>query len=189
VDTRDLARAAIEGSRQAFERLVAMHREGIYRMAYARLRNVSDAEDVVQDVFLRAYRTVGSLREPSMFRAWLYRIALNRVRDVGRRRKILGVFGFGAREEPETHAATGPDGFDMLAAKRFWERLDGFLETLSPIQREVFRLRFVDGLAIHEICGILGKNESTVKTHLYRAVERFREVAGLFERTAGEASR
>lgn len=184
----ELADAARSGDRRAFERLVVMYQEGIYRMAYARLQNVSDAQDVVQEVFLNAYRTIGTLRDPALIRAWLYRIALNRVRDVVRRRKVLGFFGLGAQTEPEDHPHPGPDSFDRMASRAFWEHLNAFLETLPAREREVFRLRFVDELSIPEICSVLGKNESTVKTHLYRAVEKFRRTS-FASGTGGDPSR
>jgi len=186
--TASLAAAARDGDRPAFERLAAMYQEGIYRMAYARLQNVADAQDVVQDVFLSAYRSIARLKDPAMFRAWLYRIALNRTRDLARRRRLMRLFGAGD-EQPEDHPCTGPDGFDRLASQAFWERFDAFLGTLPELQREVFRLRFLDGLAIHEIFSVMGKNESTVKTHLYRALEKFRACGDLAEGLEGGRGR
>lgn len=143
-------------------------------MAYARMQSRADAEDVVQDVFLSAYRSLSSLRDPGLFRAWLYRIALNRVRDFMRKRKLMTLFGFTHNEVPEDFPDTGPDSFDHLAARQFWARVNDFLSSLPALQREVFRLRFMDHLGIQEIAEALGRNESTVKTHLYRAIEKFK---------------
>lgn len=186
-DTSLFARAAMAGDRAAFERLVELHQEAVFRMAYARLRNVSDAQDVVQDVFMNAYRNIKTLRDPELFRAWLYRIALNRTKDMMRKRRVLVFFGLEEPGEPESIAGHLPDGYDSLEARRFWERLDEFLSCLSALQREVFRLRFLDGLAINEICDVLGKNESTIKTHLYRSIEKFKDAAGLFDGVRQEA--
>lgn len=179
-ETISLVRGALGGDRTSFERLIAIHREGIFRMVYARMQSRVDAEDVVQEVFLSAYRSLTSLREPELFKAWLYRIALNRVRDFMRKRRLMTLFGFTSEEVPEEYPDTGPDGFDYLASKRFWARVNDFLATLPALQREVFRLRFMDHLGIQEIAVALGKNESTVKTHLYRALDKFRTVGAQY---------
>jgi len=183
-----LVRAAIGGDRWSFERLVAIHQEALFRMVYARMQNRADAEDVVQDVFLSAYRGLGSLRDPGLFRAWLYRIALNRVRDFMRRRRLASLFGLNHDEAPEDYPDSGPDEFDHLAASRFWTGLNGFLASLPSPQREVFRLRFLDHLGIQEIAAALGRNESTVKTHLYRAIEKFKVVGPRYGLPAQEES-
>ncbi len=169
-----LVRAALEGERRSFEQLIAIHQEALYRMVYARMQSRVDAEDVVQDVFLSAYRSLSSLRDPGLFKAWLYRIALNRVRDFMRKRKLASLFGLTRNEVPEDYPDSGPDGFDHLAASRFWAGINEFLASLPSLQREVFRLRFIDHLGIQEIAVALAKNESTVKTHLYRAIDKFK---------------
>ena len=68
---------------------------------------------------------------------------------------------------------------DYLERKEFWTRLNEFFSRLSPSEREVFRLKFLDGLCIREIAEVMEKNESTIKTHLYRAVEKFRRESDL----------
>lgn len=175
-----LVRAALEGDRGSFERLVALHQEGIFRMAYARMQNWQDAQDVVQDVFLSAYRNLRSLRAPELFRAWLYRIALNRVRDFMRRRRFMDFLGLSRTEVPDDYPDSGPDGFDRAASRQFWAKVNDFLAALPALQREVFRLRFIDRLGIQEIAVALGRNESTVKTHLYRALDKFKAVGAQY---------
>lgn len=157
-------------------------------MVYARMQNRADAEDVVQEVFLSAYRSLSSLRDPGLFRAWLYRIALNRVRDFMRRRKLASLFGLSRNEVPEDYPDSGPDVFDHLAARRFWTGINRFLDSLPSLQREVFRLRFIDDLGIQEIAVALGRNESTVKTHLYRALDKFKAVGPDYGLPAREES-
>ena len=157
-------------------------------MVYARMQNRADAEDVVQDVFLSAYRSLPSLRDPGLFRAWLYRIALNRVRDFMRKRRLASLFGFTRNELPEDYPDSSPDGFDRLAARRFWTAISEFLASLPSLQREVFRLRFIDHLGIQEIAMALGRNESTVKTHLYRALDKFKAAGPRYGLSAQEES-
>jgi RNA polymerase sigma-70 factor (ECF subfamily) len=67
-----------------------------------------------------------------------------------------------------------PDALDNLMAKDFWKKVELFLNELSRMEREVFSLRFMDHLSIKEISQTLGKSESTVKTHLYRSISKFK---------------
>lgn len=170
-----LVRSAMGGDHRSFEQLAAIHHGGIFRMIYARIQSLSDAEDLTQEVFLKAFRNVKTLRSPELFRAWLYRIALNGVTDYRRRQRFTSLFGFGGKEDLDDHPDASPDGFDLLAGKQFWERFNGFLTGLPTLQQEVFRLRFIDHLGIQEIAVMLKRNESTIKTHLYRAIEKFKE--------------
>ncbi len=169
-----LVRSALEGNRVSFEQLVEIHQGGIFRMVYARIQSRTDAEDLVQDVFLKAYRSLGSLRNPELFKSWLYRIAVNKVNDFRRRQRFASLFSFGEKELEQDHPDTAPDSFENLAGKQFWERFNAFLGKLPGLQQEVFRLRFLDHLNIHEIALTLNRSESAVKTHLYRGIEKFK---------------
>lgn len=169
-----LVRSAIDGNSRAFEELIRMFQGSIFSMLYARTQSRSDAEDLVQEVFLKAYRSIRSLKNAEVFKPWLYRIAVNSVKDFYRKRRITSLFGLMGQEAGDDYPAVGPDGFDHLASKQFWGRFNAFLKRLPPLQREVFRLRFLDHLNIKEITLVLSRSESSVKTHLYRALERFR---------------
>jgi len=137
-----------------------------------------DAEDLTQDVFMRAYKNISRLKEVDRFRSWLFQVALNRVRDFNRKKRFRGLFGtFGdTRETAETPATASnqPEALDNLMARDFWKRIEQFLNKLSRMEREVFLLRFMDHLSIKEISQALAKSESTVKTHLYRSIRKFK---------------
>jgi len=169
-----LVRSAMEGNRVSFEQLVEIHQGGIFKMVYARVQSRTDAEDLVQDVFLKAYSSLGSLRSPELFKAWLYRIAVNKVNDFRRRQRFASLFSFGDKETEYDHPDTSPDSYDHMAGKQFWASINAFLGKLPRLQQEVFRLRFLDQLNIQEIALTLGRSESAVKTHLYRALEKFK---------------
>jgi RNA polymerase sigma-70 factor, ECF subfamily len=141
---------------------------------YARVLSRTDAEDLVQDVFLKAYGCLGSLRDPELFKAWLYRIAVNKVKDFRRRQRFASLFSFNQEEKEQDYPDTGPDSYDHVAAKQFWTRFNEFIKKLPKLQQEVFRLRFLDHLSITEIAVTLERSESAVKTHLYRAIEKFK---------------
>lgn len=184
-DQDTVVRRAAAGDREAFEELMNTYHQGIFAMVYCRITSRMDAEDITQETFVRAFQGVKSLRDPGLFKPWLYRIALNAVNDFLRKKRLRSIFTLFTRERGEGEV---PDpvsyGLDYLERKEFWTRLKEFFSRLSPSEREVFRLRFLDGLCIREIAEVMEKNESTVKTHLYRAVEKFRrerDLSGLLE--------
>lgn len=174
-----IVKMAAAGDRIAFEGLIARFQGEIFRMVYYRTSSRMDAEDITQEVFVSAYRGVKALKDPGMFKSWLYRIALNAVRDFYRKKRLRSIFTLFSPQHDEEHASEGESGLDHLEKKQFWDRLGGFLSRLSDAEKEVFRLRFLDGLGIKEVSAVLGKNESTVKTHLYRAVDKFRKESEL----------
>lgn len=170
-----LVRQAVEGDRRAFEELMEIYQGSIFSMVYARTRSRPDAEDLVQDVFLKAYKNLSTLKNPEVFKSWLYRIAVNLVNDFHRKKKFTSLFGLLDKESGDEYASDDPGGFDHLASKRFWGNFNAFLRRLPNQQQEVFRLRFLEHLNIQEIAQVLDRSESAVKTHLYRALEKFKE--------------
>ena len=173
---RSLVKEAKAGSRFAFQQLMDQYQDKIYQMVYYRVRSTMDAEDLTQDIFLRAYRHLSKLDGPEAFYTWLFRIAVNRVKDDHRKKKLRSLFGMIPVDE---EAMTAPDAGDEssiekeIIRKDFWTQIGKMLNRL----REVFLLRFFDQLSINDISVSLGKSHSTVKTHLYRALEKFRNTA------------
>lgn len=176
----ELIRAARCGDREAFHRLVDRHREALFRLVVVRIRSRMDAEDIVQEVFFKAWTRLRRLKKGTAFRSWLYQIALNKVRDHYRRRKVRAIFG-SLEEIPEhdlPEAAQSPaGGYVQVSRKRFWIDFYRMLDGLAKMEREVFLLRFFDELSINEISRTLGRGESTIKTHLYRALRKVRDRA------------
>jgi RNA polymerase sigma-70 factor (ECF subfamily) len=129
-------------------------------------------------VFTQAYKNLSRLRDVDRFRSWLFQIAVNRIRDFNRKKRFRNLFGvFGdTRETAKTPGLsnTQPEALDNLMAEDFWKQIELFLDKLSRMEREVFSLRFMDHLSIKEISQSLGKSESTVKTHLYRSIGKFK---------------
>lgn len=177
-ELRALVEAAAGGRRDAFGRLVERYRERLFRMICYRVRSPGDAEDILQDVFVQALRNLWRLKDPDRFQSWIYTIAANRIKDHYRRGRWRALFVGGAAEETggaESAAdPAGQDTLDAMARKDFWRRLEPFMKQLSPKEREVFLLRFMDDLDIKEIADVVHTSESTVKTHLYRALEKFK---------------
>ena len=177
-----LVEEARAGDQLAFHRLVDQFQPEIYRMIYYRTRSQMDAEDLTQDVFLKAYKHLARLQTPRVFRSWLYRIAVNRVNDYFRKKRFRALFGnisvddetFQETEEMAV-AAQGPE---QIERREFWQHVEKMLDILSHMEREVFLLRFLDQLSLKEITEALGKNESTIKTHLYRALNKIKIAFG-----------
>jgi RNA polymerase sigma-70 factor (ECF subfamily) len=170
-----LVRQARSGSRSAFNKLMVRFHGSIFRMVYYRTRSQMDAEDLTQDVFLQAYRSIQRLRSPKYFRGWLFRIAVNRVRDYFRKKRWQNLFTFWDSEKEEVLPVEDREGsspLDEVLRKDFWNQVEKALDPLSAAEREIFVLRFLDQLSIPEISRTMKKNENTVKTHLYRSLKK-----------------
>ena len=171
----DLVREVLAGRPEAFALLVDRHHARCLRLATHLLACADDAEDVVQDAFVRAYRHLGSYHERDKFGAWLTRILVNQCRTRAARN---------ARYVPldaETHLAdlvvdAGDDSFDTRAA------LTRALQHLVPEQREAITLRFGEDLSYEEMATITGAGVSALKMRVQRACARLRTV--LTERTS-----
>ena len=170
---------ARDGNRRAFEHLIDCYQGDIHRMIYYRIRARMDAEDLTQDVFVRAYRNISRLREPERFRSWLFAIAVNRVNDYLRNKRVRSIFKSsdeGIDLQPVTaDFENQPEALEQVLKEDFWRHVDRIAKKLSKMEREVFMLRFLDSLNINEIARTLKKSESTVKTHLYRALAKFKK--------------
>ena len=179
----ELVKQARDGNRWAFDQLIDRYQGDIHRMIYYRIRARMDAEDLTQDVFIRAYRSISRLREPERFRGWLYKIAVNQVNDYLRKKRVRSIFK-SSDEGPEIlpeadQLREQPEALDQVLKEDFWRQVGRIAKKLSKMEREVFMLRFLDSLNINEIAQILKKSESTVKTHLYRALAKFKKEKAL----------
>jgi RNA polymerase sigma-70 factor (ECF subfamily) len=173
-DDQALARARA-GDREGFRLLVERHSRGLFRLAHRMTGNEHDAEDVVQEAFLRAYRRLDQFEDRSQVGSWLFRIAANCAYDVLRARQRRN-----RHLEPE-----GPDGADALAAADAGpERLaagsdvrrgvEAAMGEMSDRERSAFALRHFEGWSIAEISGALGLDESATKQSIFRAVRKAR---------------
>jgi RNA polymerase sigma-70 factor (ECF subfamily) len=178
-----LVNQAKDGNRSAFAQLIGQFQADVFRMVYYRIRSRADAEDIAQDVFLKAYQKISSIKDASRFRGWLFSITLNRIRDFQRKKRFRSLFKAedeNIESQPPVETGTDqPDALDHVLREDFWRQIRLILNKLSKMEREVFLLRFFDHLSINEIAGALRKNESTIKTHLYRALAKFKKEPGI----------
>ena len=174
-----LVKRAKAGSRSAFAGLVDRFQDDIFKMVFYRTRTQMDAEDITQEVFMQAFRKLSGLKRVERFKSWLFSIAINRVRDFNRKKRFRALFQPSDVNNDimslDTQIHDQPEAVDELMRQDFWKQIGLIVDKLSRMEREVFLLKFLDLLSIREISNVLKKSESTVKTHLYRALVKFRK--------------
>ena len=167
-------RRCLEGDRDAFRLLVERYRDVLYGTAYLMTRNHAYAEEALQEAFLRAWRGLGGFRGGSL-KAWLVRILVNRVISQGRR-KALDSIPLEEAPEPPASAQAGQDPLVETQRRVEREEVRRALERLPEEQRQVVTLRFFAELSVEETAAALGVRPGTVKSRLFRALERLREL-------------
>lgn len=152
-----------------FDALVRQHREAIYRVAFRMTHRHEDADDLVQETFLRAYESFGRFRRDATEATWLYRIvtnlALNALRRRERFRRIAALFRGDSSASP-------PVSIESDETKR---AVHAALESLPASQRAVVVLFDMEGLSAAEIAGILDVPEGTVRSRLHHARRHLRK--------------
>ena len=164
-----LVRAVLDGNVDAFAVLVARYRDRLARYATRLLGNVEDAEEVVQDTFVRAYRAIGRCEDPARFGSWLFSILINRCRTAGGRstRRSRTV----TSDEAAVLAASVEPSVDRSAWR---EEIERALERLDDDEREAFLLKHVEELSYEEMAEITGVGISALKMRVKRACDRLR---------------
>ena len=171
------------GDRDAYRVLVERHSRTVYRMAYRMMGNAYDAEDVVQESFLRAYQKLRQFAGNANFGTWVYRIAANYAIDRLRQRNTEEA----RRERP---SKTGEDSLEvdplsqaqdmspspeqLARSAQLGERMKAALEELSPAERTAIVMRHWDGCGIEEIAKALKSNSNATKNTVFRAVQKLR---------------
>jgi len=163
----------VAGERGAFDALVERHFADCLRFATHMLRAPQDAEDAVQETFLRAYRALDGYDERQTFRSWLFRILINRCRSAatarGRRNARVALDERAMLAAPARGAGVSPEDAIAIAAA---------LQQLDVRSREAFLLRYGEGLDYVEMARLSGDGVSALKMRVKRARERMREFLG-----------
>ena len=167
-----LVQAAQAGNRTALRELFEQNKRKIFGLAYQYARNREDAEDILQETFIKAFRRIHTFRvqEETGFASWLFRVGINCSIDYLRRNKARRTeLGSDVLAALPT-AAQGSDPQREHARREFRRRIDRSLAGLSPRQRMIFLLKNDQQFSIREIAAQLQCTEGSVKTHLFRAV-------------------
>lgn len=162
---------AAAGSREAFDELVRRHRRPVYNLVRALTGGDGDAEDLVQDVFVRAFRAIDGFRGDSAFKSWLYRIAVNVVHTHLQRRRTRESMSGARLDAPLGDVA---DGDDLEAAVLRRQAIERALASLPEQLRVLVVLRDVHGLRYDEIAKIVKSPRGTVESRLFRARQQLR---------------
>lgn len=172
-----LARAR-RGDGEAFRALVERHGRAAFRLAFRMTGNEQDAEDVVQESFLRAYRELGRFESRANFGTWLHRIVANCSVDLMRARQARRDMSRAeSLDEAAPLAAGDQAGPERLARSAEIEsRVQEALDRLSPLERTAFTLRHYEGRSTDEIARTLGLGRSAAKHSVFRAVKKLRAV-------------
>jgi RNA polymerase sigma-70 factor (ECF subfamily) len=173
----DLVRRAQRRDPEAFGVLYEEHFDRIYRYVLLRVRNQADAEDITQQVFLRALESIGSYRwRGTPFASWLFRIAHNLVVDYWKKKSRERTAAVATEDIDEAVAAPAGDPAELAELRFDMKQLTAACERLSEGQREVISLRFAGGLSVAEAARVMGKSEGAVKVLQHAALVKLRRI-------------
>jgi len=175
------------GDPDAFRLLVERHSKAIFRLAYRMTGNEHDADDVVQEAFLRTYRQLARFEERANFGTWLHRIAVNCALDLLRSRGRIDRHYGGDPEEAEMSrgaATRDPQPDRLLLSAELRDQVAVAMERLSGNERTAFVLRHFEGMSVEEISTTLGIQVNAAKHTIFRAVRKLRQSLEPFVRSS-----
>ena len=176
-------RGALDEARERFSELVALHQRRASRIAYQYLRDAAEADEAVQDAFVKVFAHISSYRESWPFEVWFTRILINGCLDrrkarARRDRWFVSSEVSSADEAYTTAAAVHGDPERALLARERRARIAAAIDRLDGRQRTVFTLCHYGDCTPREISAMTGLNESTVRVHLFRAARKLRGLLG-----------
>jgi RNA polymerase sigma-70 factor (ECF subfamily) len=170
-----LVARALRGDEAAFQLLTERHSQSVFHLAYRMTGNEQDAEDIVQETFLRAFRNLKRYESRSLFSTWLYRIAANYTVDLMRSRKrFVDPTASSDGDWLNDVASTTPTAERLAMSSQIRENIGRAMEQLTAQERTAFVLRHYHELSIEEIGGTLGLGENAAKHSIFRAVRKLR---------------
>ena len=171
---REAEQQAIEacqrGEREAFDQLVVRYERNIYRLCYRYVNNHEDANDLTQEVFLKAWRAIGRFRGRSAFSTWLYRIGINACLNFRTARRPP------PQELPETLADPGMGAAQRVEKEQQARRVREAVARLPEKQRATLILKIYHELTHQEVAQVLGSTVGTVKANLFHALGNLRKL-------------
>jgi RNA polymerase sigma-70 factor, ECF subfamily len=178
-----VAEGRLADARERFADIVGLEQRRASRIAYHFLRDGAEADEAVQDAFLKVFSHISSFREDLPFEVWFTRILINGCldRQKARRRRARWIVAAPEADQDgriglEGMAGEGPTPEEMLLRREQRRRLAAAIRTLHGRQRTVFLLCHFDGRSPREVGALTGLNESTVRVHLFRAVRKLRSI-------------
>lgn len=179
-----LHQMATHGGEAAARELMGRYNQRLYRMAWSVLKNPADAEEAVQDAYVKAFTTAAGFDGRSAYSSWLTRIVINqaleRRRVAARRAELFEQEGVAAMDDYRSRRAAAPvthgSPEEHAARAQFARRLEAAIAQIPDSLRTVFVMRDIEGLSIEETSQVLDTPPATVKTRLLRARKRLQEL-------------
>lgn len=176
LEVSELVAQARKGSAEAYDELIRRYSTGLFGYVYRCVGNHADAEELLQDIFLRMVRGLRTYREQEKFKVWLYRLAHNRIVDHWRRRRPIPMSDqsendpIGHAPGRETNPAVAADQAEQV------DRLQQALEHLSPEQRETLLLRYFGGVRFEQIAKMTGCPIGTALARAHRGLAKLKNL-------------
>ena len=186
----------LAGEREAYRVLVERHSAYVYRVAYRMMGNSHDAEEVVQEAFLRAYQKLRQFAGNANFGTWVYRIAANYAIDRLRQKKNEESRREVSTRKPESDTEAdplsqirdqSPNPERLAGSAQLATKMQQALQALTPAERTAIVMRHWDGCGIDEIAEVLKSNNSATKNTVFRAVQKLRQALKPFAESRGAA--
>ncbi|WP_019122625.1 RNA polymerase sigma factor [Brevibacillus massiliensis] len=169
-DDKDLVRRVLTGDTQAYSQIIARYKQKIFALMYRMSGHPQDAQDLAQEVFIKAFYRLPQYSGEKKFSAWLYRIATNHCIDELRKKKQSATVPL---DSVNARTETTPESIYLKKEQR--DRLEEHIEKLPENYRIIFLLRHTQQLSYQEIAEILDISTNTVQVRLFRARQKLRE--------------
>jgi len=158
---------AIKGDRKAFEYLIDIYTDRLYKEAYLRCKYEDDVKEIVQETIYRAYRSIGALKEPQYFKTWISRILINVSNDYLRKNGMIDL-------EHNENVCTK----EVVIDNKVEVKIDLYnaIDELEEKYKDAIILRYIDDLKVEEISKILDRPINTIKTHLRKAIKDMKKL-------------
>lgn len=177
-DDHSIVQAVLAGDKEAYGALVRAHSAAVFRVAFRIIGNEADAEEIVQEAFLRGYQRLESFQRRSTFGTWIYRIAVNCALDRINRQGIEPDCRPGEEDDPVEKtvqvAAEEADPERWLLSREIGTAQEMAMQRLTSTERTAFVLRHHEDRSTVEIAGVLGIAPSAAKNAVFRAVQKLR---------------
>lgn len=170
MDDTELLKESRQGNHDAFSQLVQRHERPLTMMIFKMVRDLEEAKDLSQTVFLKAFEGLPRFLSASSFKTWLYKIALNAVRDHLRKSKPVMVSAY-LEDVPDP----SDPPYEQLDKARDLKRMREAVEQLPEKQRLTLQLRVYEGLDYRDIAAIMGGTEGAARGNFFQAVKSLRE--------------
>jgi RNA polymerase sigma-70 factor (ECF subfamily) len=167
-----------DGEKEAFAELVRLHQRKIFTLAYGFFRDRDDALEIVQETFMRVYEKIGSYRPDHSLQSWIYRLARNLCVDYYRKHAKKRKLEDGFDRVPDRHLVSADNPQAAWESRQTAEAIERAVQNLSQRQKEVFSLKYRQGMKLYQVAETMAVSLGTVKALHHRALKRIRrEVA------------